>query len=181
MQGTDERGTIKAETEEQKFSTGGVAEITESIIGQLPDKAFEELYWKAQRGWLEGGEFQKELALLQQQYGGETLTGNDVVPEPNTSKNKNSETIINSQGREIDITPSENHITDLEKPGIYGEVNSSADIFDKQGQVVTRRWYDKDGHAYRDVDMTNHHNPKKHPEWPHEHIWDWSSEKPKRN
>ena len=45
------------------------------------------------------------------------------------------------------------------------------DILDKQGTVATRRWFDSNGNAYRDVDMTNHGNPKMHPKWPHEHIW----------
>jgi hypothetical protein len=28
-----------------------------------------------------------------------------------------------------------------------------------------------------DVDHTDHGNPKRHPEVPHEHEWDWSSGK----
>lgn len=32
----------------------------------------------------------------------------------------------------------------------------------------------------RDVDMTNHGNPTTHPEWPHEHIWDWNQNPPRQ-
>lgn len=42
---------------------------------------------------------------------------------------------------------------------------------DNSGNVVTRRWYDTNEKAVRDVDLTNHGIPKTHPEWPHEHIW----------
>ena len=42
----------------------------------------------------------------------------------------------------------------------------SVDILDDQGNIITRRWYDSNGNAYRDVDMTNHGNSKTHPEYP---------------
>ena len=70
-----------------------------------------------------------------------------------------------------------------EEGNIIGEiVNISVDdsILDENGQVKTRRWYDSEGKAYRDVDMTDHGNPKQHPEVPHEHTWDWSSGGPIR-
>lgn len=49
-----------------------------------------------------------------------------------------------------------------------------------KGDVVTRRWYDSNGNAIRDVNMTDHGNPKMHPEVPHEHLWDWSGGRPIR-
>ena len=52
----------------------------------------------------------------------------------------------------------------------------SVDILDDQGNIITRRGYDSNGNAYRDVDMTNHGNSKTHPEYPHEHTWNWSDE-----
>ena len=55
----------------------------------------------------------------------------------------------------------------------------SVDILDDQGNISTRRWYDSNGNAYRDVDMTNHGNSKTHPEYPHEHTWNWSDGIPK--
>ena len=48
------------------------------------------------------------------------------------------------------------------------------DILDKNGNVATRRWYGSDGKAIRDVDITNHGNPGLHPEWPHEHIFEYN-------
>ena len=30
-------------------------------------------------------------------------------------------------------------------------------------------------YKYRDVDMSDHGNPKEHPEVPHEHTWEYSN------
>ena len=89
--------------------------------------------------------------------------------------------ITGNFGNEIDITPSSNHMTVSENLGPKGTPNSSVDILDSQGNIATRRWYDSEGNAYRDVDMTNHGNPKMHAEYPHEHTWDWSNGKPQRS
>ena len=32
----------------------------------------------------------------------------------------------------------------------------------------------KKGRAKKDIDYTDHGNPKDHPKVPHEHFWDWS-------
>lgn len=80
-------------------------------------------------------------------------------------------TVTTNLGKKINIAPSKNHTTVTKNPGPYGNPNSSIDVLDKNGNIVTRRWYDKNGRAVRDVDMTNHGNAKNHPEWPHEHIW----------
>jgi hypothetical protein len=90
------------------------------------------------------------------------------------------QTKTTNKGNEIDITPEKNHRTAARNPGPYATACSSVDIVDKNGNIKTRRWYDKNGRAYRDVDMTNHGNPKAHPQWPHEHTWDWSTEEPIR-
>jgi toxin YxiD len=48
------------------------------------------------------------------------------------------------------------------------------DILDKSTNIIkTRRCYDNNGKAIRDIDFTNHGNPGQHPEWPHQHIFDW--------
>ena len=93
---------------------------------------------------------------------------------------KDGDTVITNQGNEIDVTPSDNHSSSIKNPGVKGDPNSSVDIVDEDGNVITRRWYDENGNAYRDVDMTNHGNPKQHPEVPHEHTWDWTNGKPIR-
>lgn len=93
-----------------------------------------------------------------------------------TEEEGESETVINNQGKEIDITPNKNHTTTSNNPGYKGEPNSSIDILDKDGNIITRRWFDENGKAIRDVDMTNHGNPKQHPEWPHEHFWQYGSD-----
>ena len=90
-------------------------------------------------------------------------------------------TIISTLGNEIDITPSLKHTSDNKNPGPYGEVNTSVDILDAEGNIKTRRWYDSEGKAYRDVDMSDHGNSKEHPEVPHEHTWEYNNGKPKRN
>ena len=90
-------------------------------------------------------------------------------------------TIISTLGNEIDITPSLKHTSVNKNPGPYGEVNTSVDILDAEGNIKTRRWYDSEGKAYRDVDMSDHGNPKEHPEVPHDHTWEYNNGKPKRN
>ncbi|MBF0846939.1 hypothetical protein IR145_05610, partial [Streptococcus danieliae] len=84
-------------------------------------------------------------------------------------------------GNDIDITPSGNHTVVSENPGPYGgKPNSSIDILDSKGNVATRRFYDADGKAFKDIDMSNHGNAKLHPEYPHEHIWRYDNGKPIR-
>lgn len=90
-------------------------------------------------------------------------------------------TITSTLGNEIDVTPSSNHTSVNKNPGPYGEANTSVDILDAEGNIKTRRWYDSDGKAYRDVDMSDHGNPKEHPEVQHEHTWEYNNGKPKRN
>lgn len=31
----------------------------------------------------------------------------------------------------------------------------------------------------KDIDYTNHGNPKEHPKVPHTHDWDWNKQKPR--
>jgi len=77
--------------------------------------------------------------------------------------------VTTNRGNQIDITPSANHTTVTANPGLRGTPNSSVDILNSQGQVVTRRWFGSDGKQIRDVDFTNHGNPRTHPEMPHSH------------
>ena len=57
-----------------------------------------------------------------------------------------------------------------------GKPNSSIDRVDEKGRIITRRWYDGNGRAKKDVDFTDHGNPKTHPEVPHEHTWKWDKD-----
>ena len=70
-----------------------------------------------------------------------------------TEEEGESETVINNQGKEIDITPNKNHTTTSNNPGYKGEPNSSIDILDKDGNIITRRWFDENGKAIRDVSL----------------------------
>lgn len=43
-------------------------------------------------------------------------------------------------------------------------------------------FFDKNGRAQKDIDYTDHGNPKEHPQVPHEHKWDWiDPNNPKRS
>lgn len=95
-------------------------------------------------------------------------------------KDLSSTKITSNLGNIIAISPSNNHKVVSKNPGPKGTSNSSIDILDKSGNITTRRWYDAEGNAYRDIDITNHRNPKNHPEYPHEHIWEWINGKPER-
>jgi hypothetical protein len=57
---------------------------------------------------------------------------------------------------------------------IKGRSNSFMDKVDDKGNLITRRFYDKDGRVKRDIDFTDHGYPKFHPQVPHKHEWDWS-------
>ena len=104
----------------------------------------------------------------------------DKEPQNKNSSNndKQKEIIADNFGKKIDITPSNNHklLKPGENPGYIGEPNSSVDLFDRTGEFVTRRWFDKNGRATRDVDMTFHRNLKKHPRYPHEHFWKYDKD-----
>jgi len=51
-----------------------------------------------------------------------------------------------------------------------GKEFSSKDLV-KDGKVIQRRYYGKNGKAQMDIDYTNHGNAKKHPKVPHRHDW----------
>jgi len=86
-----------------------------------------------------------------------------------TQNGGSGNSVTTNKGNDIDITPSANHSTTTTNPGLKGTPNSSVDILNKNGEVVTRRWFGPDGTQIRDVDFSNHGNAKMHPEWPHEH------------
>lgn len=85
----------------------------------------------------------------------------------NTQGSK-KQSVTSNKGNVYDTTPSINHSTTT-NTAIKGIPNSSVDIVNKNGDIVTRRWFDSNGNQFKDVDFTNHGNPKSHPEWPHEH------------
>ena len=61
-----------------------------------------------------------------------------------------------------------------------GTPNSVLQKYDDSGKLVKERYYDSNGYALKDIDYTDHGNPKVH-KVPHEHNWDWSDPKnPKR-
>ena len=89
------------------------------------------------------------------------------LPSEGTGGGKN--TVTSNTGNTYDNTPSSNHSTVDKNPGLKGEPNSSVDITNENGDILTRRWYDANGDQVRDLDMTNHGNPARHPEVPHQH------------
>lgn len=51
----------------------------------------------------------------------------------------------------------------------------------KSGKLEQERYYDEAGRASEDIDYSDHGNPKRHPQVPHKHKWDWSDpENPRR-
>lgn len=83
------------------------------------------------------------------------------------------DSVKSNLGNEINTKPSSNHSTSTQNPGYKGPPDSSLDIIDKEGHLRTRRWFDSDGNAIRDVDFTVHGNSSTHPEVPHEHFWEY--------
>lgn len=52
--------------------------------------------------------------------------------------------------------------------------NSRLSLY-RRGKLEQERYYDGEGKAERDIDYSDHDNPKQHPDVPHEHKWDWSN------
>ena len=124
-------------------------------------------------------EYQKQHPEATAAEAYEAVTGKDPLKKDAGKSGK--KTIKSTLENKIDVTPSSKHTSVNKNPGPYGEANTSVDILDAEGNIKTRRWYDSDGKAYRDVDMSDHGNPKEHPEVPHEHTWEYNNGKPKRN
>jgi hypothetical protein len=99
----------------------------------------------------------------------------DVASQAVAETTAGENEIINTNlGREIDITRYGDYNTTTINPGYQGSENSTIDIIDREtGEPLTRRWFDSNGRATRDVDFTDHGNPANHPEVPHEHIWEY--------
>ena len=61
----------------------------------------------------------------------------------------------------------------------YGDPGSCIEKINKEGTVIQRRYYDEQGRAYIDIDLTDHGQPEYHP-WEregkkiHKHVWDWT-------
>lgn len=60
---------------------------------------------------------------------------------------------------------------------IMGLPNSVVDVSGQDGIIKTRRWYDLNGKAKKDIDTTDHGNAKVHPMGAHAHDWTWTQEK----
>ncbi|WP_219834728.1 hypothetical protein [Paenibacillus sp. R14(2021)] len=127
------------------------------------------------------GQLSREVGIVERGASQNSHVANKA-PGQNGAKgagNEGRQIVRTNLGNEIDITPYKNHTTapSNRNPGLKGEPNSSVDIVDPNtGQIKTRRYYGPDGKATRDVDMTDHGNPKLHPEVPHEHKFEYNSD-----
>ncbi len=80
------------------------------------------------------------------------------------------------------IKPSNNHSATQGRIGSLktkDKPNSSIDLYDKNGNLLQRRFYGKDGKATLDVDFSHGNGDGSHT-FPHKHIWDWSKDYPQR-
>ena len=95
--------------------------------------------------------------------------------DKSTGTSPKKEIVTTNLGNKIDITPTNNHSISPTGvvPPLTGQIpNSSIDIYSRNGNFVTRRFYDANGNIKRDVHMTDHGNPALHPEVPHEHYYE---------
>ena len=58
-----------------------------------------------------------------------------------------------------------------------GEPNSTQEIYNEDGSVKRRRYYDEEGKANKDIDYN--HGGVRH-EFPHMHDWEWEGALPER-
>lgn len=54
------------------------------------------------------------------------------------------------------------------------EPYSSKDLYDSEGNLKQRRYYDSKERADKDIDYAHGNGDNSHT-FPHEHTWDWSS------
>ncbi|WP_128738862.1 hypothetical protein [Geobacillus thermopakistaniensis] len=60
---------------------------------------------------------------------------------------------------------------------LTGPRKGSLTLRDEKGKVIQRRYYDSAGRAKKDMDYSDHGNPKHHPWGPHRHKWKWDEKK----
>ena len=53
--------------------------------------------------------------------------------------------------------------------------------YTEDGNLARERIYGPDGKAEKDIDYSDHGNPKEHPDVPHQHDWNWDGDKGKRD
>nr|WP_280521334.1 RHS repeat-associated core domain-containing protein [Paenibacillus mangrovi] len=70
-------------------------------------------------------------------------------------------------------------VTDNKLPAKNQKPYSYMDRVDSNNKLIQRRFYDSKGNAKRDIDYTDHGNPKEHPKVPHTHVWDWTKNPPR--
>ncbi|MFB8328961.1 DNRLRE domain-containing protein [Bacillus wiedmannii] len=67
------------------------------------------------------------------------------------------------------------------KPPHKGGPKNGITYYFKNKKLEQKRYYDAKGRARKDIDYSNHGNPKAHPVVPHKHYWKWKNDKPKRS
>lgn len=72
-----------------------------------------------------------------------------------------------------------NVVSDTHSLPMSGTPNSVTQK-EKDGKIVTERYYGEDGNAYLDIDYTDHGNPKTHNTVPHQHEIIFVNGKPRR-
>ncbi|AEB75049.1 RHS repeat domain-containing protein [Clostridium botulinum] len=103
----------------------------------------------------------------------------DNKPNKKQNKRKTRPGPRRKKGRPVknpnEVRPTGNHKTTSESklPIDNQDPSLTLDRINELGKIIARRFYDELGRALRDVDFTNHGNPKDHPIVPHVHIWDW--------
>ena len=94
------------------------------------------------------------------------------ISDGNASSGDNSLTNgkdFNSAGSgSVGVVDSKITTADAHNIPMTGNPNSVSQNY-KDGNLDSERYYDESGHAYLDIDYTNHGNPKTHPHVPHEH------------
>lgn len=63
--------------------------------------------------------------------------------------------------------------------GGRSDPNSSEDLYNQNGELIQRRYYDENGYAEFDIDF-KHDNSHNNHEFPHKHTWDWKNGVPQK-
>ncbi|MFT8352731.1 hypothetical protein [Clostridium saccharoperbutylacetonicum] len=102
------------------------------------------------------------------------ISGSITIDYPKSNTDTGDTTKDTTTGAAVEVV-SEIVKTTEQKIPTTGKPNSVTQKVDEDGNIIQERYYDGDGRASKDIDYTDHGNPKQHPNVPHTHKWDWSN------
>lgn len=99
------------------------------------------------------------------------------APKSNTTQGTGA---LRSEGKPYEIHTTVQKTDIVRNLPTTGKPNSSVDLYNENGTLMQRRYYDENGRAVEDIDYEHSNGDNSHV-FPHRHTWDWSSGTSKRS